>query len=580
MDLQFKAILDACEEDGTPNRIPDLLETLPRKITDLYSLSLEKLAKGADGRTEKAKKAFQWVVYSERPLTISELEEAISITTDQKSWRSPSSKLDISKLCRLCGNLVNYNEANKIVSLAHHTVESFLLGCSDRREVVSFAIEGNIAEQYLADTCLTYLSFTDFYKSLTRTSDTTYLRAIDRPVGLIGSMAPSLIRPWALHVRDRRSRKADNPVDLVNVLRTELSARQSKRMDPSFQILEYCKTYWHSHSRYMDLQDTKRFTTLENFVRGTYLPKEWMPWSSIADQESLPFWNMFVWAVRNGHTVIFCIWQKVAMTQESSYWEYLWREEGQRLFASACVAANFEQLEIILGSKARDKRVVRPSIDEISHELLKVCHLGHEGVVKRLLQEKADVNTAAAPDGGRTALQAAAEGGHLIVVERLLQEKADVNAVAASDGGRTALQAAAGGGHLVVVERLLQEKADVNAAAAGYGGGRTTLQAAGYGDGRTALQAAAEGGHLVVVERLLQEKADVNAAAAGYRGGRTALQAAAGGGHLVVVERLLQEKADVNAAAARYSGRTALQAATEGGHVTVVEYLRQAGAIN
>ena len=34
-------------------------------------------------------------------------------------------------------------------------------------------------------------------------------------------------------------------------------------------------------------------------------------------------------------------------------------------------------------------------------------------------------------DSGRTALQAAAEGGHLAVVERLLQEKADVNAAPA-----------------------------------------------------------------------------------------------------------------------------------------------------
>ena len=57
------------------------------------------------------------------------------------------------------------------------------------------------------------------------------------------------------------------------------------------------------------------------------------------------------------------------------------------------------------------------------------------------------------PDG-RMALQAAVEGGHLAVVERLLQQKADVNAAAAKSDGRTALQAAAEGGHLVVVERL------------------------------------------------------------------------------------------------------------------------------
>jgi ankyrin repeat protein len=72
--------------------------------------------------------------------------------------------------------------------------------------------------------------------------------------------------------------------------------------------------------------------------------------------------------------------------------------------------------------------------------------------VERLLQEKADVNAAAAYNG-RTALQAAARGGHLAIVERLLQEKADVNAVAAY-GGRTALQAATEGGHLAVAECL------------------------------------------------------------------------------------------------------------------------------
>jgi ankyrin repeat protein len=73
----------------------------------------------------------------------------------------------------------------------------------------------------------------------------------------------------------------------------------------------------------------------------------------------------------------------------------------------------------------------------------------------RLLQERADVNAAAAAryNGSKTALQAAAGGGHLAVVERLLQERADVNAAAAHSGGRTALQAAAEGGHLAVVER-------------------------------------------------------------------------------------------------------------------------------
>ena len=156
---------------------------------------------------------------------------------------------------------------------------------------------------------------------------------------------------------------------------------------------------------------------------------------------------------------MFYIWQKLATMQESSYWEYLWREEGSRLFASACTTANFEQLEIMLDARERIEAVVRPSESEIGHALISVCQLGHDEVVERLLLEKANVNAAVA-----TALQGAAEGGHLAIVERLLQEKADVNA-AVSNGGRTALQGAAEGGHLAIVERLLQEKADVNAAA-------------------------------------------------------------------------------------------------------------------
>jgi hypothetical protein len=455
VELQFKAILDACEEDGTPDRIPDLFERPPRKVTELYSLALIKLSNEDNKLTELAKRVFQWVVCSQRPLTIGELEEAISLTTDQKSWKSPPFKLDLSKLCRMCGNLVKYDKADEAVSLAHHTVLSFLLGCSDTLGIASFAFEENRAEQYLTDTCLAYLSFTNFHKAITRTSDTTYVHALNQPVGLVSGIIPSSIRPLALlPVRSSRFGRANRHIDLVNVLRSELSAHQSARMDPSFQLLEYCKAYWHNHSRYIELQDIKRLATLEKFVRGTHLPLEWKPWSFITDQKSLPYWKIFVWAVREGHTVIFCIWQNIVTMQEASYWDHLWLEEGQRLFASACARASLEQLEIILGAKGRDKRVVRPSVDEISHELVRACHLGHNEVVERLLQEKADVNAAAAGNDGRTALQAAAEGGHLAVVERLLQEKAHVNAAAAEYNGKTALQVAAEESHVAVAERL------------------------------------------------------------------------------------------------------------------------------
>ena len=111
----------------------------------------------------------------------------------------------------------------------------------------------------------------------------------------------------------------------------------------------------------------------------------------------------------------------------------------------------------------------------------------------------------------------------------LLAAHAQVNALASRDSGRTALQAAAEGGHKEIVEVLLAANADVNA--------RTS-------ESRTPLQAAAEGGHREIVEVLFAAGADVNAPAS-RPSGRTALQAEMEGGHREVVELLLEGNADV-----------------------------------
>ncbi|KAH7399656.1 hypothetical protein BKA66DRAFT_437188 [Pyrenochaeta sp. MPI-SDFR-AT-0127] len=565
-DLQFKVILSAYEEDGTPDRIPELLETLPQEIEDLYNLLLERVMQRSGNQAEKAKKVFQWVIHSRQPMTIEELEEAVSISTEQKSWSSPEFKLDITRLSKLCANLIYNDQATNKVMLAHHSVESFLRSNTIGKATAALTVNDIEAEQYLADVCITYLSFTDFHKAIVPTNDIKYVRPLTRPAQMIVDMTPAPIRPFVLKAtQGQRSKKAYPTINVVNVLRNELSSHQSKRISPSFRILDYCKMYWHTHSHYMDAQQNAQgLSRLQNFILGTHYPKEWMPWSSIPSREHLPFWEPFIWAIHNGHTAMFHVWKNVTTNKESYYWECFWQEEGLKSFYSACFTANLEQLELLLRSQGETYGVKRPSVDELDTALIRVCRLGHEEITERLIQANADVNAAEAWGRGRTALQAAAEGGHLTVVERLLQANANVNAQAAYNGGRTALQAAAGGGHLIVVERLLQANADVNAAAA-------------QEQGRTALQAAAGGGHLKVVERLLQANADVNAQVA-YNRGRTALQTAAGGGHLKVVERLLQANANVNAQAAYNRGRTALQAAAEGGYLTVVERLLQANA--
>lgn len=125
----------------------------------------------------------------------------------------------------MCGNLVKYNKANATVSLAYYTVLSFLLGCSNILEVTSFAFEGNRAKQYLADSCLIYLSFTNFYRAIVRTLDTTHVHVLNKPIGLITGIVPNSVRPLAFPTfLSGRFGRVNKQIDLVNVLRSKLSA--------------------------------------------------------------------------------------------------------------------------------------------------------------------------------------------------------------------------------------------------------------------------------------------------------------------------------------------------------------------
>jgi ankyrin repeat protein len=201
------------------------------------------------------------------------------------------------------------------------------------------------------------------------------------------------------------------------------------------------------------------------------------------------------------------------------------------------------------------------------------AYRGHEGVVRLLLDNGADVNVTSSwravssvgpivsePDpwiGGNmhfsTALQAAC-ARHERIVRLLLDKGADINA--RGEYINTALQVAAYEGVEELARLLLDHGADVNAQGGVYD---------------TALQAASRNGHHSMVQLLLGVGANVNA-----RGGKfeTALQAAVW--HQMVVQLLLANGAHVNAQGGIYG--TALQAAVCNGHKMVVQLLLENGA--
>ncbi|KAK2756295.1 hypothetical protein CKAH01_05816 [Colletotrichum kahawae] len=88
---------------------------------------------------------------------------------------------------------------------------------------------------------------------------------------------------------------------------------------------------------------------------------------------------------------------------------------------------------------------------------------GYLDLIKLLLDAGADINALAAQSHGATALQLAAIKGYLGVAKMLVDRGADVNAPGATDeGGRTALEGAAEHGRIDTVMYLLSQEVETN----------------------------------------------------------------------------------------------------------------------
>ncbi len=573
----------SCDED-----IRRTIDNLPEDLPELYNRIISRII---DSKHEKTvKKILRMLAGVKRPLSIGELQEALSVEP-YSSYLKPGRRTnDIWRDISWCENLVYVDESEDTVQFAHHTIKIFLLDESLGSHHRDFHFHSDEANYELGEVCVTYLNFSNFKRQLGRIpkGQASFSPELALQASLSAGLGSKLGAPLSKLARLQGLGKTphfDLRKQILSIAETSIE-HSPGTSQPPHPFLDYASQYW--------LQHCTDFTTEDN--------RAWNLWKAILlDVDSLGHnpWTSVEWDQRAERVLDFIVdyEHKALLTFIEKSNEPLHKLTKLHLLISAAGKGQIKVLEYLLETD----REVMAAESSRGRSMLQAAAAGggHIEVVKRLLTAKADVN-AAAFYNGRTVLQAAAGGGHIEVVERLLATEADVNTAATALYGRTALQAAAGGGHIEVVKRLLAAEADVNTAAAAASYGRTALQAAADGGhievverllaaeadvnaaaaalyGRTALQAAAGGGHIEVVERLLATEADVNAAAAALYG-RTALQAAADGGHIEVVERLLAAEADVNAAAASYGGRTALQAAAEGGHTEVVERLLAAGA--
>ncbi|KAJ5531566.1 hypothetical protein N7527_004959 [Penicillium freii] len=567
-----------CDQD-----ILEALDHLPRSLAELYDRKLHRVREGR--AAGQAMKLLQYCGTVKRPLSVTEYQEALSLSLEQKAFDHGKVPNDMNRVVNGCCGLTFVDEEEDTIHYVHRSVKEHLFTTNGPHKA-QFEIAS--VDRNFGFLCMIYLDFTDFKRQLAKVHDGSSIPIKPLQLGT-GSLPTRSFRRAANQMSQRllsghrqlqhfRTREVERTAQDILGKGTS-SQLELELQKQGFQFLNYAEAYWLNHLT--DFTPDINSTMWRLFCRcieGDDVTA-CRPWESEKQTHTKGNDNpeAIQWLLAHEHYALLLYYAR--------HQPHVVSEDAKdEILRSADIDNRYRYTEMLVR--------LDNTMDLLNNGLSYAAKDGCVHSLAVLLQAGAEID---APVNGRTALQVAAGGGHHEVVQTLLAANADVNASPANYYDRTALQAAAEGGHLEVVQTLLAAKADINKSPTQDGwialqvaiegryldivqilrAVKADIDVAPAEDGWTALQAAAEGGNLDIVQTLLAAKADVNASPA--RDGCTALQAAARGGHLEVVQTLLAAKADVNVSPAQ-DGCIAIQAAAGGGHLEVVQTLLAAKA--
>ena len=385
---------------------------------------------------------------AQRPLSLDELREALSIVPGDLTWDENRLVNDMQKtLTQHCGTLALVNEEAETIEFAHPSVRQHLLGSAR-----DHAIAQPEADLYLGGLCVTFLNFPVHEKQLVSMRGTarSSMRAKDIPAALILSHIP---RHHAVSNMAIKLLKSGRDMADAGVAPSMLGAKASdvtNTTDLQYPFLKYAIEYWAWHSRSIT-PSSASFRLLCHLLHGkvSFVPRPWKEARGLDNEQ-----EAFFWATGYGHEAA-----------------------TKLLLDRPTVNVN-----------------ARPTWN--STALIGAAEGGHEAIVKLLLASSSELDVNAMDKNCRSSIWFAAYGGHGGVVDLLL-DVGKAKPDAANHQGRTPLQIAASHGHTDIVKRLL-ETPGVEADARDI-------------HGRTPLRRAAEGGHEKVV-RILLQRDDVDVA--------------------------------------------------------------------
>ncbi|KAL9045455.1 MAG: hypothetical protein Q9214_001501 [Letrouitia sp. 1 TL-2023] len=491
-----------------PKAVLQALRRLPVELEASYDEAINRIERQPDQHCTRAKQVLSWISFTLRPLTVTELRQALAVELGSKEF-DKSSLPALTRLVSVCAGLVAVDRQRQVIRLVHETTQHYF----ERNRLKLFPG----AQQEISKTCLTYLSFDILAKGPCSTDEEMESRLHELP------FFDYAARHWGDHVRESEDKS-------VQILTLQLLEDDAKLMSfvqrwhrPAIQGGKHTQRY---PKRILGIHVASAFG-LEKIIL------ELLNNGADIDSRDETGWTPLTWAVSKGYI------KTARLFLEKRADDLLSDQSGRLPIHYAAQRGDKHIVELL--AKSHSNLNQKNKFGETPLHLAALE--GHVEVVQLLLAKDAMIDMQ--DNKGRTALHRSVHGQHSNVVATLLSRNA--NSIQQDKHRETVMHAAAKEGNIEIFQLLLkavksapravESKSSKNAAIAK----RTTkgLEELRDKNERTLLHIASMEGHTDIVKLLLLELTTTELM---EKGGWTALDWAVENGHLNVVEILWQAR--------------------------------------